>query len=56
MDKVVDLNHFWLGMEINGQKIIKITHKNPNTYLTLENGEVVKNIPSTSWQKGGKNG
>ena len=49
-----NLNHVWLGLEVNGQKVTEIAYKRPYTYLTLENGEVLKNLATTSWKREGE--
>ena len=42
--KIVNLNHFWLGMVINGREVAHIESTPAGVLLTLDNGEVVKNI------------
>ena len=49
--KIVDFNHYWLGMAIDGHVITHIEYEKPYAYLTLDNGEVVKNIATSSWTK-----
>ena len=43
--EIVNLNHYWLGMDINGAKVTLIEYEKPFTLLTLDNGKVVKNDP-----------
>lgn len=43
--KTVYLNHYWVGMDVNGQKVTHIEYEKPFTLLTLDNGEVIKNDP-----------
>ena len=43
--KTVYLNHYWLGMDIDGQKVTNIEYEKPFTFLTLESGEIIKNNP-----------
>jgi len=45
------LNHVWLGLEVNGQKVTEIAYERPYTYVTLESGEVLKNLATTSWKR-----
>ena len=45
------LNHVWLGLEVNGQKVTEISYERPYTYVTLESGEVLKNLATTSWKR-----
>ena len=47
----LDLNHVWLGLEVNGQKVTEISYERPYTYVTLESGEVLKNLATTSWNR-----
>ncbi len=49
----LDLNHVWLGLEVNGQKVTEIAYKRPYTYVTLESGEVLKNLATSSWNREG---
>ena len=46
-----NLNHVWLGLEVNGQKVTEIAYKRPYTYVTLESGEVLKNLATSSWNR-----
>ena len=46
-----NLNHVWLGLEVNGQKVTEISYERPYTYVTLESGEVLKNLATTSWKR-----
>ena len=45
------LNHVWLGLEVNGQKVTEISYERPYTYVTLESGEVLKNLATSSWNR-----
>ena len=49
--KIVNLNHFWLGMAINGCEVTHIESTPAGVLLTLDNGEVVKNIATSSWTR-----
>ena len=49
--KIVNLNHFWLGMAINGREFAHIESTPAGVLLTLDNGEVVKNIATSSWTR-----
>ena len=46
-----NLNHVWLGLEVNGQKVTEIAYERPYTYVTLESGEVLKNLATSSWNR-----
>ena len=46
-----NLNHVWLGLEVNGQKVTESAYKRPYTYVTLESGEVLKNLATSSWNR-----
>ena len=46
-----NLNHVCLGLEVNGQKVTEIAYERPYTYETLESGEVLKNLATSSWNR-----